>query len=107
MIGKYPLHNHPQMIRSELITKLADKHSQIKLSDVELAVKILIDSIANHLVRGARVEIRGFGSFNVHTRPPRLGRNPKTGEEVIVPEKNVLNFKAGNELRERVNKESA
>ena len=93
------------MIRSELIIKLADKHSQIRLSDVELSVKILIDSIANHLVRRGRVEIREFGSFRVRTRPPRLGRNPRTGEEVKVPEKAVLNFRAGSGLRERVNVE--
>lgn len=91
------------MIRSELITKLADEHSQIKHADVELSVKTILKALANRLAKGGRVEIRGFGSFSVHTRPPRLGRNPRTGVEVKVPEKTALNFKMGNELRERVN----
>jgi len=95
------------MIRSELISNLAEKHPQLTASDVELAVKTILDSIANKLAKGGRVEIRGFGSFGIHTRPPRLGRNPKTGEKVQVPEKAALNFRAGVELRERVNKESA
>jgi len=93
-----------KMIRSELISRLADKHPQYNASDVELAVKTIIDSIVNHLAKGDRVELRGFCSFNVHTRQPRLGRNPRTGEEVQVPEKAVLNFRAGTELKERVNK---
>lgn len=91
------------MIRSELISKLTDKHPHFTTSDVELAVKTIIDSIVNHLANCGRVEMRGFGSFNIRTRPPRLGRNPRTGEEVQVPEKAVLNFRAGNELRARVN----
>jgi len=91
------------MIRSELISNLADKHPQLTASDVELAVKSIIDSIANQLSKGCRVEIRGFGSFSVRTRPPRLGRNPKTGEEVKVPKKAALNFRAGNALKEKVN----
>ena len=100
------------MIRSELISNLADKHPQLTTSDVELAVKTIIDSLANQLAKGDRVELRGFGSFSVRTRPPRLGHNPRTGDKVHVPEKNVLNFRAGIELRERgdvepVNKEAA
>jgi integration host factor subunit beta len=90
------------MTRSELISNLADNHPQFTASDVELAVKTVIDSIGNHLVKGGRIEIRGFGSFSSYTRPPRLGRNPMTGEIVPVPEKNVLNFRPGIELRERV-----
>ncbi|KXS33191.1 MAG: Integration host factor subunit beta [Candidatus Gallionella acididurans] len=96
-----------KMIRSELISHLADKHPQYTASDVELAVKTIVDSIVNRLAKGGRVELKRFGSFSVRTRPPRLGRNPGTGEEVKVPEKSVLNFKPGTELRERVNKESA
>jgi len=93
------------MIRSKLISLLADKHPHLTTSDVELAVKTILDSLANQLAQGDRVELRRFGSFSVHTRPPRLARNPKTGEEVQVPEKAVLNFRAGIELRERVNVE--
>ena len=92
------------MIRSELITKLADKQPQLTASDVELAVKTIIDSINNQLAKGGRVEIRGFGSFSIRTRPARLGRNPRTGEKVQVPERATLYFRPGTELRERVNK---
>jgi len=95
------------MIRSELISILAEKHPQLTASDVELAVKNIIDSLANSLAKGGRVEIRGFGSFSVRIRPARLGRNPKTGEEVQVPERATLYFRPGTELRERVNKEAA
>jgi len=91
------------MIRSELVSNLAIKHPQFTASDVELAVKTIVDSLANRLAKGGRVEIRGFGSFSVRIRPPRLGRNPSTGEEVNVPEKRVLHFRPGTELRERVN----
>jgi integration host factor subunit beta len=90
------------MTRSKLISRLADKHPKLTASDVELVVKAVIDSIGNHLVKGGRVEIRGFGSFSAHTRPPRLGRDPRTGEKVHVSEKRVLNFRPGTELRERV-----
>jgi len=91
------------MTRSDLISILADKHPKLTASDVALAVNTVIDSIGNHLVKGGRVEIRGFGSFSAHARPPRLARNPKTGEKVHVPEKRVLHFRPGTELRERVN----
>ncbi len=93
------------MIRSELISRLAGKNPKLTTSDVEFVVKAIIDSLGNHLAQGGRVEIRGFGSFSAHTRPPRLGRNPKTGEIVPVPEKRVLYFRPGTELRERVNVE--
>jgi integration host factor subunit beta len=93
------------MTRSKLISHLADKHPHFTASDVVLAVKTVIDSIGNHLVKGGRIEIRGFGSFSSYTRPPRLGRNPMTGEIVPVPEKRVPHFKPGIELRERVNVE--
>jgi integration host factor subunit beta len=93
------------MTRSKLISLLADKNPKLTASDVVLAVNTVIDSIGNHLVKGGRIEIRGFGSFSSYTRPPRLGRNPMTGEIVPVPEKRVPHFKAGIELRERVNVE--
>jgi integration host factor subunit beta len=91
------------MTRSKLISLLADKHPQLTASDVVLVVKAVIDSIGNHLIKGGRVEIRRFGSFSARTRPPRLGRDPRTGETVQVPEKRVPHFKPGIELRERVN----
>jgi integration host factor subunit beta len=93
------------MTRSELISHLAEKHPKLTASDVGLVVKTVIDYIGNHLVKGGRVEIRGFGSFSAHARPPRWGPNPMTAEIVPVPEKRVLNFKPGIELRERVNTE--
>jgi integration host factor subunit beta len=93
------------MIRSELISLLAEKHPHLTSSDVEFVVRAVIDGIGNHLDKGGRVEIRGFGSFSARTRPPRLGRDPRTGEKVHVPEKRVLNFRPGTELRERVNVE--
>jgi integration host factor subunit beta len=90
------------MTRSELTASLADKNRHITSSDVELIVKAILDEMARHLSRGDRIEIRGFGSFELNQRPPRVGRNPKTGEAVLVPEKRVPHFKAGKELRERV-----
>jgi len=93
------------MIRSELISKLADKHPQFTASDVELTVKTILDSIINQLAQGGRVELRGLCTFSVRTRPARLGLNPRTGAKVHVPEKAVLNFRAGTELRARVNAE--
>lgn len=94
------------MLRTELISILAEKYPQFTASDAGLIVKTVIDSIVNHLGQGGRVEIRGFGTFSAHIRPPRIGRNPKTGEVVHVPRKYVPHFKPGNELRERVNVES-
>jgi integration host factor subunit beta len=91
------------MIRSELITELSNKHPQLTASDVELAVKTIIDSLANCLAKGGRVEMRWVRSFNIHTRPPRLGRNPRTRGAVQVPAKYVPHFRVGKELRERVN----
>ena len=93
-----------KMIRSELIASLAAKHPQLTASDVQLAVKTIIDSIINQLADGGRFEIRGFGSFSIRTRPARQGRNPMTGEKVQVPERAAVYFRAGNELRDRVNK---
>ena len=70
--------------------------------DAEFAVKMILDAMAGALITGDRIEIRGFGSFALNYRPPRTGRNPKSGEKVLVPEKYVPHFKAGKELRERV-----
>jgi integration host factor subunit beta len=92
------------MTKSELIAKLAEKYSQLVAKDAEFAVKMILDSMTHSLVQGQRIEIRGFGSFGLNHRPARIGRNPKSGEKVHVPEKFVPHFKAGKELRERVDK---
>ncbi|MBE9527328.1 MAG: integration host factor subunit beta [Proteobacteria bacterium] len=92
------------MTKSELIEALAQKQSQLAYKDVELAVKEMLDHMAQTLASGERIEIRGFGSFSLHYRPPRTGRNPKTGDAVILAPKHVPHFKPGKELRERVNK---
>jgi integration host factor subunit beta len=95
------------MTKSEMIEKLARKQSQLPYKDVELAVKTILEHMAQALSSGERIEIRGFGSFSLHYRPPRTGRNPKTGEPVTLDAKYVPHFKPGKELRERVNEASA
>jgi integration host factor subunit beta len=95
------------MTKSELIESLVKKQSQLGYRDVELAVKTLLEHMGQTLASGERIEIRGFGSFSLHYRPPRVGRNPKTGEAVALPGKFVPHFKPGKELRERVNQDSA
>lgn len=90
------------MTKSELITALAAKLPQLDYRDVELAVKELLEQMSAALAAGDRIEVRGFGSFSLHHRPPRIGRNPKTGDSVHVPDKHVPHFKPGKELRERV-----
>ena len=91
------------MTKSELIEKLTVSQSQLTAKDMELAVKMILDQMADSLARGERIEIRGFGSFSLHYRAPRMGRNPKTGDPVSLPGKYVPHFKPGKELRERVN----
>jgi integration host factor subunit beta len=91
------------MIKSELITRLSDKLSHLAEKDVESSVKEIIEQMTQTLQRGDRIEIRGFGSFCLHYRAPRVGRNPKTGEKVELDSKHVPHFKPGKELRERVN----
>ena len=90
------------MTKSELISKLAMRYPQLVTKDAELAVKTILDAMGDSLSQGERIEIRGFGSFSLNYRPPRVGRNPKTGGKVSVPEKYVPHFKAGKEFRERV-----
>lgn len=90
------------MTRSKLIQLLSSHFPQLTLKDAELAVKVIIDQMSIALAQKGRVEIRGFGSFGIYHRPPRKGRNPKTGVTVMVPAKDVPHFKAGKELRERV-----
>ncbi len=91
------------MTKSELIERLSEKLDQLPAKDIELAVKTVIEQMSQSLANGGRIEIRGFGSFSLHFRPPRVGRNPKTGESVALAEKYVPHFKPGKELRERVN----
>lgn len=90
------------MTKSELIEILTRRQPHLKPDDVDLAVKSLLEMMAGALATGERIEIRGFGSFSLHYRPPRLGRNPKTGDSVALPAKHVPHFKPGKELRERV-----
>lgn len=90
------------MTKSELIVRLAERFPQLVAKDADFAVKMILDAMTEALVRGDRIEIRGFGSFALNYRPPRIGRNPKSGEKVSVPAKWVPHFKAGKELRERV-----
>jgi len=90
------------MTKSELISRLAARFPQLVAKDAELSVKMIIEAMAKSLAEGQRIEIRGFGSFDLNYRPPRTGRNPKSGEKVHVPAKFVPHFKAGKEMRERV-----
>lgn len=90
------------MTRSDLIAKLAERYTQLQVKDAEMSVKVILDSMAEVLSSGGRIEIRGFGSFVLNYRPPRNGRNPKSGGKVLVPAKYVPHFKPGKELRERV-----
>ena len=91
------------MTKSELIEKIAAVQGQLSARDIELAVKMILDYMAEALAEGERIEIRGFGSFSLHYRSPRLGRNPKSGEKVELAGKYVPHFKPGKELRDRVN----
>jgi len=91
------------MTKSELIERLAARYPQLVAKDAELAVKLILSAMCDELTKGRRIEIRGFGSFGLNYRPPRTGRNPKSGETVKVPAKYVPHFKAGKELRVRAN----
>ena len=91
------------MTKSELIEIIARKQSHLASKDIELAVKTVLEQMSNALSSGRRIEIRGFGSFSLHFRPPRMGPKPKTGESVACPGKYVPHFKPGKDLRDRVN----
>jgi integration host factor subunit beta len=93
----------PSLTKSDLIDSLSRSQSHLAYKDVELAVKSLIEMMSNALSMGERIEIRGFGSFSLHFRPPRVGRNPKSGDKVELPGKFVPHFKPGKELRDRAN----
>ena len=90
------------MTKSELIELLARRQPHLKADDVDMSVKSLLQMMGSALVVGERIEVRGFGSFSLHYRPPRTGRNPKTGDAVALPGKHVPHFKPGKALRERV-----
>ena len=94
------------MTKSDLIKQLADANPHLYLRDVERIVSTVFEEVTDALVRGERVELRGFGAFSVRQRSSRVGRNPRTGEEVEVPDKVVPYFKTGKGLRERLNGES-
>ena len=99
------------MTKSDLILRLAERlnnpalglNSQVVQRDCEVSVRLLLDAMMRSLIRGDRIDIRGFGTFSVNVRPPRVGRNPKSGQEVAVPAKRVPHFKPGKDLRLRVN----
>ena len=91
------------MTKSELIEKIVERQDQLPAKDVELAVKLILDFMSQILSSGERIEIRGFGSFSLHYRAPRVGRNPKTGDAVELAGKYVPHFKPGKEMRDRVN----
>ncbi|RRW46120.1 integration host factor subunit beta [Pseudomonas luteola] len=91
------------MTKSELIERIVSEQGQLSARDVELAIKTMLEQMAQALSTGDRIEIRGFGSFSLHYRSPRTGRNPKTGESVTLDGKFVPHFKPGKELRDRVN----
>jgi integration host factor subunit beta len=88
--------------RSDLVALLAERFSQLTQRDTEFAVKTILDGMSEALARGHRIEIRGFGSFSVSRRPPRVGRNPRSGQQVVIPQKLVPHFKPGKALREAV-----
>ena len=90
------------MTRSDLVEELANRFPQLTQKDAESAVKAILDAMGQAMVRGHRIEIRGFGSFTINRRPPRMGRNPRSGESVAIPEKRVPHFKPGKALREAV-----
>ena len=91
------------MTKSELIERIAEQQGQLSAKEVELAIKTMLEHMSAALATGERIKIRGFGSFSLHYRAPRVGRNPKTGDSVALDGKFVPHFKPGKELRDRVN----
>jgi integration host factor subunit beta len=94
------------MTRSDIVQVLAEKFGQLTHRDAEFAVKTILDAMSEALARGHRIEIRGFGSFSINRRSPRMGRNPRSGESVAIPEKRVPHFKPGKALREAVDEQT-
>lgn len=95
------------MTRSDLVEALAARFGQLTQRDAEFAVKTILDAMGDAMVKGHRIEIRGFGSFSINHRAPRIGRNPRSGESVMIPEKRVPHFKPGKALREQVDARTA
>ena len=93
------------MTKSELIERIANKNPHLLLKDVERIVNVVFDKIISSLAKGERVEFRGFGAFSVRKRTPRIAKNPRTGEQVKVEERNIPHFKTGKQLRELLNKD--
>ncbi|OGT31610.1 MAG: integration host factor subunit beta [Gammaproteobacteria bacterium RIFCSPHIGHO2_12_FULL_35_23] len=91
------------MIKSELVEVVGRKQDQLSEQDVTVSINTVLDKMAIHLSQGGRIEIRGFGSFSLHYRPPRQAHNPKTGEKLVTPPKYAVHFKPGKELRESIN----
>ena len=91
------------MTRSELIERIANKNPHLKLKDVERIVAVVFDKIISSLAAGERVEFRGFGAFSIRKRTPRVAKNPRTGEQVQVEERNIPHFKTGKQLHELLN----
>jgi integration host factor subunit beta len=95
------------MTRSELVALLASRQSTLEAQDIDDAVKTILRQMSDALATGQRIEIRGFGSFSLHARPARMGRNPRTGESVALPARRATYFRPGKELRERVKAQAA
>jgi integration host factor subunit beta len=91
------------LIKSQLIGELGKKFPHLPEKDIALAVNHIIEHMSDILSNGGRIEIRGFGSFNLHFRPPRRAHNPKTGEKLVTAPKYAVHFKPGKEMREQVN----
>ena len=91
------------MVKSDLVNALNEKLPELQKRDVELALNCILGQLENTLVQGGRIEIRGFGSFDLKHRPPRIARNPKSGEALHLPAKVAIHFKPGKEMRDRVN----
>lgn len=91
------------MVKSELIARITERQNMLSLRDIEMGVNRILESMSAALAHGVRIEIRGFGSFSLHYRPPRRAHNPKTGAKVVTAAKYTPHFKPGKELRERVN----
>jgi integration host factor subunit beta len=91
------------VVKSDLVNALNEKLPELQKRDVELALNCILGQLENTLVQGGRIEIRGFGSFDLRRRPPRIARNPKSGEAVHLPAKVAIHFKPGKEMRDRVN----
>lgn len=91
------------MTRSELIETIAKKNPNLLLSEIERIVSVIFSSITEALVKGDRVEFRGFGVFSIHKREPRIAQNPRTGDKVKIGDRNIVHFKVGKELHDKLN----